>query len=557
MSDEFEASLFPELVVGIAGPIGIDIDEIAGTLDKALKGVGYSSSTIRITDEIASETTSIELPTSSDFYDKMVYKMDHASEVCRRRQSADTLMRIAIRAIRRERGLLAEAKSAQPGQQLLKADDEPEDQVQARHAFIIRQLKRPEEVNLLRKVYGKQFILVSAYGSIESRKAIIETKIRRSAPLNVADHDISHKADMLIDRDANENADAHGQHLRETFHLADVFIDGIQKSAMTQMSRRFVEALFGRNDVAPSKAEYGMYAAKAASFRSSDLSRQVGAAAFSPEGEIIAQGCNEVPKAFGGTYWDGESPDFRDVKLGHDPNDILKKEVIRDFLERLENSSLLSPNAKKFGDSASLVEALITKKSILPPMPGQGALVGAKINDLTEYGRVVHAEMSVVCDAARLGKPLKGATLYVTTFPCHNCTKHILGAGVARVVFMEPYPKSKAKELHENEVELEKESQDRVSFIPFLGISPEIYQNIFKKGKRKRDGYATAWYHGEPRPMIGPKYASYVQTEALEVFSLYSSLKKSSSTQSDALLDAITPDPAEQQGPSEGEDITQ
>lgn len=148
-------------------------------------------------------------------------------------------------------------------------------------------------------------------------------------------------------RDMNEDGDAHGQHLRETFHLADVFIDGINKAEMEAKTVRFVEALFGRTDIAPTKAEYGMYAAKSAALRSSDLSRQVGAAIFTNDGELITQGCNEVPKAFGGTYWDGEDPDYRDVKLGHDPNDVLKREVIRDLLERLERAGLLSDKPKR------------------------------------------------------------------------------------------------------------------------------------------------------------------------------------------------------------------
>jgi cytidine deaminase len=83
----------------------------------------------------------------------------------------------------------------------------------------------------------------------------------------------------------------------------------------TQLDR-FVQAFFGRTDISPSKNEYGMYAAKSAALRSADLSRQVGAAVFTDDGELITQGCNEVPKAFGGTYWDLEDPDFRDVKLG-------------------------------------------------------------------------------------------------------------------------------------------------------------------------------------------------------------------------------------------------
>ena len=39
-----------------------------------------------------------------------------------------------------------------------------------------------------------------------------------------------------------------------------------------------------------------MFLAFTSSFRSGDLSRQVGAVVSSKEGEIIATGCNDVPK---------------------------------------------------------------------------------------------------------------------------------------------------------------------------------------------------------------------------------------------------------------------
>ncbi|MEJ7655371.1 MAG: deaminase [Chloroflexia bacterium] len=46
----------------------------------------------------------------------------------------------------------------------------------------------------------------------------------------------------------------------------------------------------------------------------------------------------------------------------------------------------------------------------------------------------MHAEMSALLDAGRRGVPVQGATLYTTTFPCHNCARHIVGAGIDRVV---------------------------------------------------------------------------------------------------------------------------
>ena len=246
-----------------------------------------------------------------------------------------------------------------------------------------------------------------------------------------------------------------------------------------------------------------MYMAKSTSFRSADLSRQVGAAIFSNEGELICQGCNEVPKALGGTYWDGEEPDNRDITKGYDPNDRLKREVLRDLVERLRLAGHLSKLISEHGNDANIVQHLIYKAP-KETVEKDGPLADSAIMDLTEFGRIIHAEMSAICDAARLGKSVKRGTLFGTTFPCHNCTKHIIAAGISRVVYMEPYPKSRAKELHEDEIELESDKDPkRVSFVPFLGISPYRYRDLFQKGSRKNaDGTAKKWMHSPARPMI-------------------------------------------------------
>ena len=80
---------------------------------------------------------------------------------------------------------------------------------------------------------------------------------------------------------------------------------------------------------------------------------------------------------------------------------------------------------------------------------------------------------------------------------------------------MEPYPKSRAKDLHPDEIEVEAESLDKVSFVPFMGISPFRYRDIFQKGKRKKDdGIARDWYHDdEKRPMIETVMPSYPKNE--------------------------------------------
>jgi hypothetical protein len=88
---------------------------------------------------------------------------------------------------------------------------------------------------------------------------------------------------------------------------------------------------------------------------------------------------------------------------------------------------------------------------------------------------------------------------------------------------MEPYPKSKAKDLHQNEIEIENEVDGRVSFVPFLGISPYRYRDIFQKAvKRKRgDGTAKRWIADFETPMVESTSNSYIEIELDEMARIF------------------------------------
>lgn len=476
-----DAIEFPELVFGLAGPIGVDMDALTATFMKALSEVGYDSSVVRLTSLFKKGAVDADLPARkpASCFNDFMWKMDSANALRRASSDSAVLARLAIVELRQRRRELTGDAAV----------------VSSRRAFVIRQLKHPEEVKLLRKVYGKLFFLVSAHAPRKERLELLKQRIRRDEGPRCKSSHILNLAMQLIERDEGEDF-GYGQQLRDTFHLADVFVDASSKARLAADIHRFVAALFGRNDVSPTKAEYGMYAAKTASLRSADLSRQVGAAIFSEAGEIVSQGCNEVPKVGGGTYWAGENPDHRDVRRGFDPNDAVKREIVRDLVERLVEGGILSDTAR------DLAEKLVESR---------GPLRGSSLMDLTEFGRVVHAEMGAICDAARLGRPVKGAVLYCTTFPCHNCTKHILASGITRVVYMEPYPKSRAEQLHGDEIDIEVETTSgRVCFVPFSGISPRRYRDLFEKARRKdADGRATEWEAGSPRPRVDIVYPSH------------------------------------------------
>ena len=53
--------------------------------------------------------------------------------------------------------------------------------------------------------------------------------------------------------------------------------------------------------------------------------------------------------------------------------------------------------------------------------------------------RTTHAEQNAICQAARFGISLDGATVYVKYDPCFNCAKMLINAGIVRVVAAKMY----------------------------------------------------------------------------------------------------------------------
>ena len=64
-----------------------------------------------------------------------------------------------------------------------------------------------------------------------------------------------------------------------------------------------------------------------------------------------------------------------------------------------------------------------------------------------ELCRGIHAEQNAVVQAAYNGVSVNGGTLYCTHQPCVVCTKILINAGIARVVYEQGYPDPFALEL--------------------------------------------------------------------------------------------------------------
>lgn len=496
----------PELFFSLVAPVGVDLDMIIEVLSTELKRQNYNSSLIKIT-TIMQEVPSNEKIVPDPYLDSIMSRIKYADDICEQLERQDVLAAIAIGAVQSERERLNTELARSEKREL--SCDELQAPISG-HAYIIRQFKRPGETALMRQVYGKLFFQISAYSSPDERESLLRKKIRESHYGTLEETEARCQAIQLMAVDYSELDKDFGQKIRETFPLGDVFVDGVNRANCEEMIKRFVNVIFGDNSITPDHDEYGMFLAKSASLRSGDLSRQVGAAIFRPSGEVISLGCNEVPKYGGGTYWCGDDPDGRDFAIGEDQNERIKREILYQLIEILFKRKGLAEELLKLGTPKEVMGTLMEEPS---------GVKNSKLMDLLEFGRVIHAEMSAISDAARLGVPVKGTTLYSTTFPCHICAKHIVAAGIERVVFLEPYPKSYAKELHADLIEIEGSKEERkVKFVPFMGISPFRYRDFFEKGKRKDDaGKTVRWKEGVGNPIVVIYREVYVQLETLVI----------------------------------------
>ena len=169
---------------------------------------------------------------------------------------------------------------------------------------------------------------------------------------------------------------------------------------------------------------------------------------------------------------------------------------------------------KLFAELAPIIAPACDPESLLK----DNRIRNSQFMDVLEYGRTIHAEMSAISDAARLGRALKGTILFCTTFPCHMCAKHIVAAGISEVIYLEPYPKSLAGELHGDSVEIEGQSRGEFGsfsscrFRHFYGVSPRRYSDFLEKKRKRKDekGRFLPWRFDRPQPIVEVKYPAYL-----------------------------------------------
>jgi cytidine deaminase len=263
-----------------------------------------------------------------------------------------------------------------------------------------------------------------------------------------------------------------GQQVRVAYPESDVFIESTSLDGLDAQVKRAIAIMFGEAFQTPYREEFGMSVAATAEKRSADPGRQVGAAIMASDGRIIATGANDVPRAGGGQYWPEHDEDEDREQIGRGDH--------REF--RRGAGSVDSMKELPQEIAGDIVQRLVDKKTIPDATRDEALAVvaGSKLKDVIENTRSVHAEMAALMDAARTGTPVQGATVLTTSFPCPECSRHIVAAGVGKVVFVHPYPKSRAGDLHPDSIRIAGEEPPRdpdrrVVFEQFQGVAPRRY----------------------------------------------------------------------------------
>lgn len=470
-----------ELVIGMVGAVGAGVSRTSDIIRKFLEeDYGYTVRIIKASDIILENAPKSGIAVSTESGADRIKMLQAIGTELRKKFKEDyiaakAIEKIAVSRKASEKGYTKTATVPQPNS--------------LRHATIIDSLKHPDESKLLRRVYGGMYWQFTVF-----------------APESVRDHRLrtlgveKDRLSGIFTRDENDNEGDHGQKVSKTAYQSDFFIrnDGENDIRLRGVVERFLEIIFNISVHTPTKLEAGMYAAVSAANKSACLSRQVGAAIYSSTDELIGVGWNDVPRANGGLYSSEDAEgDHRCFKWGDRVchNDRKKAELYKKVFSELKRNNLLSSS--------------VTESDIIV------SLSKTPVKDLIEYSRSIHAEMEAIVSAARSGKlGMVGGTLFTTTFPCHNCARHIVAAGISRVFYIEPYAKSLALELHGDSIADVEGGSNKVAFLQYEGVGPDSSSKLFRHGtERKAQGRAKVLDKRMAAPVLPPPMDGFTTHE--------------------------------------------
>ncbi len=158
--------LYPdaELVFGLVYPVGTDYTGVQLTLENYIKRFNYKPNTVHLSDfipEILSKISAGVAVSDSPEAARINTRMTAGNKICQLAGDGAFVVAAAIAEISRSRNLAESPGIREP---------------LPRTAHIFISLKRPEEVELLRAIYGAGFFLIGVFATESDRFKYLTTK---------------------------------------------------------------------------------------------------------------------------------------------------------------------------------------------------------------------------------------------------------------------------------------------------------------------------------------------------------------------------------------------
>ena len=132
--------------------------------------------------------------------------------------------------------------------------------------------------------------------------------------------------------------------------------------------------------------------------------------------------------------------------------------------------------------------------------------------------------MHAILNAGKLsGDKMIEGKLFVTTYPCHSCARHIVAAGITEVYYIEPYRKSLAVRLHNDTISEKANDNTKVRLLPFKGVAPSRYLDLFKvpaDSRKNKSGQIVKILPKDARPRLEMSMEAFPTLEGLVVQSV-------------------------------------
>lgn len=502
-----------ELIFAVVGPVGSGTSEIAEKLKEMLLGRGYESSILKARTVIEKEADGLQQLSKGGNKLQRTQALQDAGDKLRKTHNDNAVVAIGLAQLIRGTRAKMQRMNAEKGEAIV-----PDG---TKRAYILDSIRHPDEIELLRRVYQEAFCLIGVFCEESERTHRLQNKKYSDAGID------NIKEFMRRDENAPET---YGQKVSEAFHLSDYFVDNTvtrflentnkdenPKWDLAEQLGRLLDILTRSRIIRPRANETGMFHAYGARMQSSCLSRQVGAALLDRHGAVVATGTNEVPRAGGGVYGGSQAPN----QIG-DPD---LQDDFRCFVHNRECTNTIQQTI--------IIEELISSIDQLKACEDKTELRkrirSSRIGQLLEFSRSVHAEMDALLSAGRSGISTVGTRLFVTTFPCHSCARHIVTAGVEEVQYIEPYRKSLAIQHHSDAIvtepqkwwrtegrETHRDDRPNVLFRAFTGVAPRLYRRAFFKDYEMKDHTGKMMVElGRPRgqAIIDTLKSSYAEVE--------------------------------------------